>query len=381
MTNYLERAVTSLRSIGVNINATEQVPVLALLDKVAQYDPAKVTGIAATLQYSSTFNASIREQIGGMDISTRFLDIADSFNSIRDDAAEMAGWMADGKVDFKERLQLSWMKLRRGSIPDRFALIRTSFLDVCKTANDQIKRESVILNAYQDFRMQMKVSEVDAQSVMKIAEATLNAWKKTLQQANEAIETATQSGDVDGAQMAALELSRDEALRSVQDEDKTYQIVKDIADDLKTGYNTAELVFARVQQTSTVKERLYQRMAIFFSTNEIVLSGLAASFTTNSGLAEATNAMNATVDGTSRGLESLGTTGQKELGAAMRASYGSTIKAQSVKVLADAIVEFQSNMHKDVAELRLDSTNTANEIEAASEDSKRRFAALIAKVV
>jgi len=76
MSNYLERALTGLRTIGINLfQPVQDAPVLVLLDRVAQYDTTKVTSIASVLQQSTAFNSMVREQIEGMDISTRFMDI------------------------------------------------------------------------------------------------------------------------------------------------------------------------------------------------------------------------------------------------------------------------------------------------------------------
>lgn len=287
MSNYLERALSGLRTIGINLlRPVQDAPVLMLLDRVAQYDSSKVTSIAAVLQQSTAFNSMVREQIEGMDISTRFMDITQSFTSIREDAAAMAGWMDDGRLDSMEKLKLAWMNVRRGSIPSRFNDIRDNYLQVCKSANDQISRETVILESYMDFRMAMKAAEVEAQQVLAIAGQALEQRTAELNEANQQVAAAESA---EPAERAALELRRDEAVRALQDEDKRYQIVKDIADDLKVGYNTAEMVFARINQVHVIKERQYQRMVSFFSTNEVVLTGLAVSFTANSGLAEATH--------------------------------------------------------------------------------------------
>jgi len=374
--SYLDRAVTALRTIGVNLANREPAPIVPLLDKVAKYDAAKITAIATTLQYSSTFNAAVREQIQGMDISTRYAEITSSFNSIREDAEQMSVWIADGKLDFSERIQLGWMKMRRGSIPDRFNDIRSTYLTVAKSANDQIAREEAILEAYRDFRMALKASEVDAQDVLTVATAALEERKAALNSANLATENVA-----DNAERARLELARDEALRAVQDEDKSYQIVKDIADDLKTSYNTAELVFARLQQTHTIKERLYQRAVTFFSTNEVVFTGLAASFTSMAGLSETTNTLDAMTDGINQGLEALAKTGGQQLEAGLRAGYGSTLRASSVTALASAVVDFQASSLKLIDELRQESTQTAKDIERATEDGKQRFIALLNKGV
>lgn len=377
MSNYLERAITGLRALGINLlQPVQDAPVLVLLDRVAQYDTTKVTAIAAVLQQSTAFNSMVREQIAGMDISSRFMDITQSFTSIREDAAAMAGWMADGRLDTLEKLKLSWMNLRRGSIPSRFNEIRDNYLQVCKSANDQIARENVILESYMDFRMAMKAAEVDAQHVLAQASAAVEQRTLALDDANTQVSAAEGLAPVE---RSALELRRDEAVRALQDEDKRYQIVKDIADDLKVGYNTAEMVFARINQVHVIKERQYQRMVSFFSTNEVVLTGLAVSFTSNSGLAEATQTLNATTDGISKGLEALGTTGNQQLEAAVKASYGSTIKVDSVRALADATLSFQTDMHGLTETYRAESSNASRDIADAVEASKRKFAALLSK--
>ena len=377
MSNYLERAITGLRTLGINLlQPVQDAPVLVLLDRVAQYDTSKVTAIAAVLQQSTAFNSMVREQIEGMDISARFMDITQRFTSIREDAAAMAGWMDDGRLDTLEKLKLSWMNLRRGSIPSRFNDIRDNYLQVCKSANDQIARESVILESYMDFRMAMKAAEVDAQHVLSVAAQALEQRTLALNDANAQVTAAEQ---LQPAQRSALELRRDEAVRALQDEDKRYQIVKDIADDLKVGYNTAEMVFARINQVHVIKERQYQRMVSFFSTNEVVLTGLAVSFTSNSGLAEATHTLNATTDGISKGLEALGSTGNQQLEAAVKASYGSTIKVDSVRALADATLSFQTDMHGLTETYRVESSNASRDIADAVEESKRKFAALLTK--
>jgi hypothetical protein len=377
MSNYLERAMTGLRTLGIDLlQPVQDAPVLVLLDRVAQYDLQKVTAIAAVLQQSTAFNSMVREQIEGMDISARFMDITQSFTSIREDAAAMAGWMDDGRLDTVEKLKLSWMNLRRGSIPSRFNDIRENYLQVCKSANDQISRENVILEAYMDFRMAMKAAEVDAQHVLALAGDALAQRSQAVSDAS--AEVAAADG-LEPARRAALELQRDEAVRALQNEDKRYQIAKDIADDLKVGYNTAEMVFARINQVHVIKERQYQRMVSFFSTNEVVLTGLAVSFTSHSGLAEATNTLNATTDGISQGLEALGTTGNQQLEAAVKASYGSTIKVDSVRALADATLSFQTDMHSLTETYRAESSNASRDIADAVEESKRTFAALLSK--
>ena len=61
-----------------------------------------------------------------------------------------------------------------------------------------------------------------------------------------------------------LELARDEELRRLQAEEKRYQIAKDLSDNLTVGYNTSEVIMARLVQTTTAKERVYQQSVSFF---------------------------------------------------------------------------------------------------------------------
>ncbi|SEI24249.1 merozoite surface protein 3b [Pseudomonas fuscovaginae UPB0736] len=373
--NYLERSMSALRSIGITF-PDQNAPVLALLDRVAVYDSTRVTNIAATLQQSTVFNAAVRDKLQGMDISTRYADIASSFDSIQNDARQMLEWMADGKLQFSERIQLAWLNMRRGSIPDRFEKIRNTYLDVAKSANEQILLETLILDSYQDYRLAMKTAEVDASEVQKIAQGKLDARRQALAEATAALE-----GELEAAERSRRELARDIALRDLQDEDKRFQIITDIADQLKAGYNAAELVFARLSQYHSVKERLYQRAVSFFATNEIVFTGLAAGFTASGGLAEVTNTLNAMNDGINTSLEVQAKVGGDQLNAALKAGYGTTLKVSSVKALADAVVEFQASSLNLIQELRKESSAASAEIESITEESKRRFTALLQKGV
>lgn len=372
---HLDRAIQAVRKIGIPLTPAAS-PALPLLEQVAHYDATRVMTIAATLQQSSAFNEMVRTQLMGMDISTRYADIASAFDSVREDAQKMAQWMEDGRLDMGEKLQMNWMKLRRGSVPARFEDIKKTYLEVSRSAGDQIERERIILEAYQSFRLALKSAEVDAQTVLEAAQAKLNERRASLEAAQAALDELNNAG---GAEQARRELARDEALRSLKDEDRAYQLVKDIADDLKTACNTAELVFARIQQTNDVKERLYQRAISFFSTNEVVFTGLSAAFTTSNGLGEATNTLEAMKDGMNKGLEALASTGGQQLEKGLRAGYGATLKPESVKALADAIVDFQSSSLELIASLRKESTEASREIESITDDAKRRFSDLLVK--
>lgn len=171
-------------------------------------------------------------------------------------------------------------------------------------------------------------------------------------------------------------MARDQAIRGLQNEEKRYQIAKDLADNLTVSYNTSEVVMARLLQTTTAKERVYAQATSFFGTNEVVLTALSASFTGMFGLHEGTQTIEAMKDGISKSLEDLADVGGKVQEAATRAGYGPTIRAESVKKLVDSVVDWQTRSQEIIEEMRQLATRNATEIRDSVEDGKRRLARL-----
>ena len=266
------------------------------------------------------------------------------------------------------------MKVTRGDISDRFEDIKRTYLDVTDDSDDQIKREHIILDAYQDFRGALKESEVLALEVLKKAEAELDKAKAELESAMQAVEDY--AGE-DLAERAKLELARDERMRNVQYHDRRYQIAKDLSDNLTVNYNSSEVIMARLMQTTTAKERVYQQAISFFGTNETVLTALSASFTGLFGLHESTQTLNAMKDGISKSMEDLAEIGGKVQEEALKAGYGPTIRADSVKKLVDSVIRYQERSKEIITEMRQMSTQNAEEIRTAVEEGKQRLARLV----
>ena len=374
---YVDRAVQMLNKIGILIKPQSDAPILKLLDHVAEIDKNRIIAIARTLQQQSAFNEVVREQIDGVHASDRYTKIVVYFDSIRADMEKMLNWLDDGKLDFLEKIKMGWMTFIRGSIPDRFNLIKKTYLDVAKETGNQIERERVILNAYQDFRFGLKQAQILAEEVLEIATARLEECKQKLSLAIAEVDNFT---DNDNLARARLELLRDEALRNLQKEDSRYQIVLDLSNNLMVSYNSAEAVFARLQQTTSVKERVYQQSVSFFSTNEVVFTALSASITSLNGLSESTKTLEAMKDGMNKGIESIAKIGNKQLEEGLRAGYGSTIKADSLRALVEAIVNYQESSNQLIAELRNESIDNAKEIDRIVEDGKQRFNNILLKV-
>ncbi len=370
---YLDTALNQLNELGLVPEKTDEAPIVALIEKISDLDQAKAIAIARTLNQASLFNEVVREQIQAMKIGQRYEDIAQAFSSIRNDAKSMVEQLEDGKIDFGERVQNVWMKITRGDIPQRFQDIKETYLEVATDTNDQIEREQLILNAYRDFRGALKESEVLAADILNKAEAELDAAKKALTEAAQAIENEKSE---DRAVLSRLELTRDERLRDLQNADERYQIAKDLSDNLVLSYNTTETVMSRLVQTTDAKKRIYAQSVTFFGTNETVLTALSASFTGLSGLYESTQALKTMKEGISDSLEVLAEVGDKVQEDAIREGYGPTIRADAVKKLVDSVVNYQERTVKLIEEMREASTRNAEEVRKAVEDGKRRLAEL-----
>ena len=373
---YLDRAMGGLRDLGLvkDDKSAGSAPIVALLEQISDLEPDKVAAIARTLDQASVFNDVVREQISGVTIGERYEGITTAFSSIRDDARSLVDQYSDGKISTMERVSNVWMKMTRGDIASRFGKIKDLYLEVQTESANQIDREQTILEAYLDFRGALKQSEVLGLDVLDLATYELEDARAAV---NEAVAKVAGYIGEDPAERAKLELKRDESLRALQSEEKRYQIAKDLSDNITISYNTSEVIMARLVQITTAKERVYSQSVSFFSTNEVVLTALTASFTGMHGLHESTQTLEAMKDGVNKSLEVLADIGGEIQEAATRAGYGPTVSAASVKMLVDSVVNYQERTQVIIAEMRDLSTKNSQEIREAVEDGKRRLTQLV----
>jgi len=372
---YLDKAMGAIKQLGIWPEQAGEQPITGLLNEITDLDENKVILIGRTLTQASAFNEVVRSQVAAMNVGERYEDITNGFNSIRDDAKGMVDQLDDGKLDLMERVSNVWMKVSRGDIASRFDKIRNIYLDVSKETKNQVDREHTILEAYRDFRGALKQSEVMALELLDVATKKLDDKKSILKAAGDALAAFTTGTPADRAK---LEMDRDEKLRDLQNEERRYQIAKDLSDNLTISYSTSEVVMARLMQTTQAKERVYQQAISFFSTNETVFTALSASFTGLFGLHESTETLNAMKEGMSKSLETLSEIGDRVGEAAVKAGYGPTIRADAVKKLVDSVVTFQEKSRVIINEMRDAATKNSAEIRDAVEDGKRRLAQLAA---
>ncbi|MFH1248916.1 MAG: cell surface protein [archaeon] len=366
---YLDKATSVLEKFGM-MPKEEDSPLVALLQEVVTVEEPKVLAIAKTVKYESTFNELVRENVKDMRIADRYRPISGLFDSIREDSKNLVMQLEDGKIDTKEKLQNVWMKLTRGTPHNRFSKIMNLYKQVSEDTKKQLENENTIMNAYMDFRFALKDAEILSHEVLKTQETNL---KKSESSFKDSIGKVDGYKGEDAAEKGRLQLTRDEAERVFDQEDRKYQLIKDVAESLQSGYNVGETLVAKLKQTHEIKDRVYRKSVAFFATNEHVFTTMDAVYTSQHGLNEATQTLEKMKEGANKGLEDIAELGTKLEKAALTAGYGSTYNPQSVQKLVDAIVLYQVESKEAIKQLRDESEKSAKEIETIVEDGKQRY--------
>jgi hypothetical protein len=379
---YLDRAVKVLGQFKGSQEDTNS-ELVRLLEDVKHLDEPKVLAISRTISYMSRFNQLVRDNVEDINVGNRYLEISQAFDSIRDDSKTLINQLQDGRISVTEKMQNLWMRLRRGTPSKRFEEIAATYKAVAHDTKDQLDREQKIMDAYIDFRFALKEAEVLSTELLAEQNEPLEAARKALADAQEkATAAAPAKGAADKVKdpaLAKLELARDEALDKFQKEDRNYQLLKDITENLSVGYDVGDTLITKLKQTHDVKERVFRRSVTFFTTNEHVFTILGTVYTSQHGLHEATQAQEAMTKGVNKGLEDVAELGRELEKAAIKAGYGSTIKPESVEKLVRAISDYQVESLNMIAELRHESEESARAIRQVVEEGKVKYNETVAR--
>ncbi len=74
---YLDKASSALRDMGLMPEKVEPAPINALLEKISDLDQDKIALIARTLGQAEVFNEVVREQTSKMEIGERYQGITE----------------------------------------------------------------------------------------------------------------------------------------------------------------------------------------------------------------------------------------------------------------------------------------------------------------
>ncbi len=367
---YLDRAIGVLQKFGIAPTSGTQSELTKLLDEVKHVDEPMVLAIARTIQHMGTFNALVRDNVESINIGSRYLEITQMFDSVREDSKTLIKQLDDGRFSLAEKAQNLWMRLRRGTPSARFEKIMEVYKDVASDTRNQLEREQAIMDGYIDFRFALKEAEVLSRELVNKHQPALEAAKAAFTKAQEAV---TAAANAEQGARSKLELVRDEARLAFEKEDRTYQLLKDIAENLSIGYDVGETLVTKLKQTHDVKDQVYRRSVTFFTTNEHVFTILGTVYTSQQGLNEATRSTEAMKEGVNKGLEDVAELGRDLERAALKAGYGSTISPESVEKLVTAITDYQVESLRMIADLRKESDQNAKEIRRVVEEGKKKF--------
>jgi hypothetical protein len=376
MQGYLDKAVDVLEKFGVAGKQETPAELIRLLEEVRHVDEARAMAIANTIKYMSAFNQLVRDNVENINVGNRYLEISQMFDSIREDSKGLIHQLEDGKIGVTEKMANLWMRVRRGSPSARFEKIVDVYKDVCDDTKNQLEREEVIMDGYIDFRFALKEAEILSRELLEKQLPHLAKAKEGLATAQKAVDDY--KGD-DESQRSRLELARDEARNAFQNEDRTYQLLKDIAENLAIGYDVGETLVTKLKQTHDVKDQVYRRAVTFFTTNEHVFTILGTVYTSQQGLNEATQSTEALKQGVNKSLEDVAELGRELERAALKAGYGSTIDPKSLEKLVSAISDYQVESLQMIAELRKESEANAKEIRRVVEEGKKRYQETLAR--
>ena len=375
MQKYLDQAVDVLEKFGLTKDEEVPAELIRLLEEVRHVDEAKALAIAKTIKHMSTFNRLVRENVENINVGHRYLEISQMFDSIREDSKKLIGQLDDGKLGVTEKMSNLWMRIQRGTPYARFEKIVDVYRDVCTDTKDQLNREQVIMDGYIDFRFALKEAEILARELLEAQFPHLDKAKTALADSQKAVDE--HKGDE--SELGRLELARDEARHEFQRQDRFYQLLKDISENLSIGYDVGETLITKLKQTHDVKDQVYRRAVTFFTTNEHVFTILGTVYTSQQGLHEATESTEALKRGVNKSLEDVSELGRELERAALKAGYGSTISSDSLEKLVHAISDYQVESLQMIATLRKESEENAREIRRVVEAGKKRYQESLAK--
>lgn len=375
MQKYLDRAVKVLGQFGGPKTEDTNSELIRLLEEVKHLDEPKILAMSRTISYMSRFNQLVRDNVENINVGNRYLEIAQRFDSVREDSKTLINQLQDGRISMSEKMVNLWMRLRRGTPSVRFEEIAGIYKSVAHDTKDQLDREQKIMDAYIDFRFALKEAEVMAREILEKQGPPLEAARKGVADA-EAVVKASTGPD---AAKAKLELARDEALHAYEVEDRNYQLLKDVTENLSVGYDVGDTLITKLKQTHDVKDRVYRRSVTFFTTNEHVFTILGTVYTSQYGLHEATAAQEAMKEGVNKGLEDVAELGRELERAAIKAGYGTTISPASVEKLVAAISDYQVESLTMIADLRKESEESSRAIRKAVEDGKKKYQETLAR--
>ena len=370
---HVENALLILRGAKVPMNTTTaDNPLVKIMSELEPLGETEVVAITRTLAQAQNFNNMISEQVTHIKVGERHLAIAERFNSVREDATNMARAAQTGKQGMRDKAQQWWMNKRRGSIPDRFQAIAKDAQAVIKDTQNQLVLEKAITESYRELRNGIKEATIMAGTLRDRARANLEQAQSELREAQNLLDQTE-----DASLRDHLELERDIKLNAMNKADHMFQTAEDIYNNLSTSYYAGEVVITRLAQATEAKDRVQRQMQSFFSSSQTVMAGLATTLTATQGLNEAVRTLDALKDGTNRSMEALADLNSSVQKKALQSGYTSGIDAAPIQKLLTAIIDYQTESREIIREAREQSAKNAVEVRQIVEEGRKNLINLV----
>lgn len=373
----LQKAIDKVKDLGLSLTVPDVQPMTRIIEKIADVDNDKAIIIARTLSAMQSFDTLVSENLSQTNYGDRFDDVSSGFNSIIEDLRRQVAQEEKGGPSVSDRIGNIYMKIRRGAVADRFTKIETIYKGVIKDSGKTLELQAAILEAYSDARLALKEGEIAASELFERVKSLDAAAKARLQELNARVEAAP--ADMSDSEKGRLELERDEALNASRKEDDRYQIAKDLSEMMTVSYSVTETVFGKYNQAHKVLERLHQKAVLFFDIQRPVMTAMKATYTGILVVNELGKTQRAMEDGINNSLEALATLGDSVLREGVKIAHGPAIKASSVAMLVDSVVEFQTFVGEATRESRQLSTVEAKAARDVVEAGKRKVAEFTAQ--
>jgi hypothetical protein len=371
---HVEAAIQRLHQAGIapsNISTAEK-PLVSVMKDLICLGTHEVVAITRTLAQNENMNQLLSERAADVNVSDRHLDIVEAFNSIREDAAAMVKRAQSGKMTLRGKISERFMKMRRGTIHQRFQSIAKIATEVMRDTQKQLDVERAFAEAYRFMRLGIKEAQMMGQILRDRARSQMDDAREALRVAQEAVNQAP-----DADHRAILELARDEAQGVYLETDKRFQTAEDIYNNLTSAYIAGDVALTRLAQATDAKERVQRQAVSFFSTNQSVLTALATTITSVQGLNESQRTLRALKDGVNQSLGALADVGSQVQEAALKEGYTSGLDVEPIQKLVTAIVDYQERSHAIIREARAISAQNAEKLTHIAEEGRERLVQII----
>jgi hypothetical protein len=367
----LQKAIDKIKDMGLSLSVPDVAPMTKIIEKIEDADKDRAIVIARTLSAMQSFDSLVAENLQSTRYGERFDTITEGFNSIIEDLRRQVEQENNGGAGLSGRFSNVVMKLTRGDVADRFVKIESTYKSVIQDASNTLERQSAILEAYADARSALKEGEIAAIEIFEKVTASYNAAKATLEAMNERIRASETLAPADKGR---LELERDDSMTALRREEDRYSIAKQLSEMMTVSYSVTETIFGKYHQAHKVLERLYQKAVVFFEVQRPVMTAMKATYTGLMVVNELSKTQQAMEDGLNKSIEVLATLGDSALRQGVKIAHGTTLKASSVAMLVDSIVEFQVFVQQAVQEGDELATKDTEAMRAKVEDGKRKMA-------